>query len=197
MNQETEDIQGQSEERRQPEPAGVEGVAPAPGPENNVNELNEQLDAKQKELEEALQRYLRLAADFDNFRRRTRQELEEVRKTAAERLIGELLPVLDNFERALASARTAFPENVVTGIDMIHRQLWHVLEQSGAQLMGAAGQPFDPARHEAFEQVEADDLPEGTVIEEVQKGYLLNGKVLRPALVRVAKRPSLDDFAEV
>lgn len=197
MNQETEKIKGQPEERHQEEPAGVEGMAPAPGPENTVNEMNEQLEAKQKELEEALQRYLRLAADFDNFRRRTRQELDDVRKTAAERLIGELLPVLDNFERALASARSLFPDSVVTGIDMIYRQLWHVLEQSGAQPMDAAGQTFDPTRHEAFEQVETDDFPEGTVIEEVQKGYLLNGKVLRPALVRVAKRPSLDEFAEV
>ena len=194
MNQETESIEGQSEEQRQPGPAGVASV---PGQENTVLELNEQLEAKQQELEEALQRYLRLAADFDNFRRRTRQELEDVRKTAAERLIGELLPVLDNFERALASARTLFPENVVTGVDMIYRQLWHLLAQSGAQLMEAADKPFDPALHEAFEQVETDDALEGTVIEEVQKGYLLNGKVLRPALVKVAKRPPLDEFAEI
>ena len=171
-------------------------VAPA-GPESDVPDLNEQFEAKQQELEEALQRYLRLAADFDNFRRRTRQEMEDVRKTAAAGLIGELLPVLDNFERALATARSLFPENVATGIEMIYRQLWHVLAQSGAQPLEAVGKPFDPAFHEAFEQVETDDAPEGTVIEEVQKGYLLHGKVLRPALVKVARRPSLDEFAEV
>ncbi len=174
-----------------------EAVAPAPGCAGDTLELNEQLEAKQQELEEALQRYLRLAADFDNFRRRTRQEMDDVRKTAAERLIGELLPVLDNFERALASARSILPDNVVTGIDMIHRQLWHVLVQHGVQALEAAGKPFDPVFHEAFEQVETDDVPEGVVMEEVQRGYLLHDKVLRPALVRVSKRTSLDEFAEV
>jgi molecular chaperone GrpE len=168
----------------------------AAGPDAALD-LNEQFEAKQQELEEALQRYLRLAADFDNYRRRTRQEMEDVRKNAAEHLIGELLPVLDNFERALATARPLFPENVATGIDMIYRQLWHVLAQSGVQPVEAVGKPFDPAFHEAFEQVETDDAPEGTVIEEVQKGYLLHGKVLRPVLVKVARRPSLDEFAEV
>ncbi len=173
------------------------GAVAAAVPENDGTDLNEQFEAKQQELEEALQRYLRLAADFDNFRRRTRQEMEDIRKTAAAGLIGELLPVLDNFERALATARSLFPENVVTGIEMIYRQLWHVLAQSGVQPLEAVGKPFDPAFHEAFEQVETDDTPEGTVIEEVRKGYLLHDKVSRPALVKVARRPSLDEFAEV
>jgi molecular chaperone GrpE len=173
------------------------GGAGAAVPDNAALDLSEQLEAKQQELEEALQRYLRLAADFDNFRRRTRQEMEDVRKTAAAGLIGELLPVLDNFERALATARSLFPENVATGIDMIYRQLWHVLSQSGVQPLEAVGKSFDPVFHEAFEQVETDEAPEGTVMEEVQKGYLLHGKVLRPALVKVARRTSLDEFAEV
>lgn len=192
MSRKTENAEGQEEQRRSEQP-GQAGVAETAGPENAVLELNEQLEARQRELDEALQRYLRLAADFDNYRRRTRQEMEDVRKTAAERLICDLLPVLDNFERALATARSIFPDNVVTGIDMIHRQLWHVLAQSGAQLIEAAGEPFDPAWHEAFEQVVTGDAPEGTVVEEVQKGYLLSGKVLRPALVKVAKRPPLDE----
>jgi molecular chaperone GrpE len=166
-------------------------------PVSTTLDLNEQFEAKQQELEDALQRYLRLAADFDNFRRRTRQEMDNVRKTAAEHLISELLPVLDNFERALAAARSLFPENVVTGIDMIYRQLWQVLAQSGVQLVEAAGKPFDPAFHQALEQVETDDAPEGTVIEEAQRGYLLHGKVLRPAMVKVAKRLALDEFAEI
>lgn len=173
------------------------GAVAATGPDSDAPDLNEQFEAKQQELEEALQRYLRLAADFDNFRRRTRLEMDDVRKTAAAGLIGELLPVLDNFERALATVRSLLPENVATGIEMIYRQLWHVLAQSGAQPLEAVGKPFDPAFHEAFEQVETDDVPEGTVIEEVQKGYLLHGKVLRPALVKVARRPALDEFAEI
>ncbi len=194
MNQETNNVSRKTEnreerpgEQRQPEHSDQAGIADA-GPESLTIDLNEQLEAKQQELEEALQRYLRLAADFDNFRRRTRQELDDVRKTAAENLIIELLPVLDNFERALATARSLFPENVVTGIEMIYRQLWHVLAKSGVQAVEAAGKPFDPAFHEAFEQVETCEAPEGTVVEEVQKCYLLHGKVLRPAMVKVARK---------
>jgi molecular chaperone GrpE len=206
LSRKTENMEGQEErqrseqtgqDERQSEQPGQAGVAEMAGPESVALELNVQFEAKQRDLEEALQRYLRLAADFDNYRRRTRQEMEDIRKTAAEHLIGELLPVLDNFERALATARSIFPDNVVTGIDMIQRQLWHVLTQSGVELIEAAGKPFDPAVHEAFEQVVTDDAPEGTIVEEVQKGYLLSGKVLRPALVKVAKRPPLDEFAEV
>jgi molecular chaperone GrpE len=196
LSQETETIEDRPGEPHQPGQPDQAGAVNAAGPDAALD-LNEQFEAKQQELEEALQRYLRLAADFDNYRRRTRQEMEDVRKNAAEHLIGELLPVLDNFERALATARPLFPENVATGIDMIYRQLWHVLAQSGVQPVEAVGKPFDPAFHEAFEQVETDDAPEGTVIEEVQKGYLLHGKVLRPVLVKVARRPSLDEFAEV
>lgn len=198
MNRDTEGM-GQETETVNVRPGqpDVMGGAGAAVPDNAALDLSEQLEAKQQELEEALQRYLRLAADFDNFRRRTRQEMEDVRKTAAAGLIGELLPVLDNFERALATARSLFPENVATGIDMIYRQLWHVLSQSGVQPLEAVGKSFDPVFHEAFEQVETDEAPEGTVMEEVQKGYLLHGKVLRPALVKVARRTSLDEFAEV
>jgi len=198
LNQEKEST-SQTADNAGDRPVGPQqpGAVATAGPENECPDLNEQFEAKQRELEEALQRYLRLAADFDNFRRRTRQEMDDVRKTAAAGLIGELLPVLDNFERALATARSLLPENVATGIEMIYRQLWHVLAQSGVQPVEAVGKPFDPAFHEAFEQVETDDAPEGTVIEEVQKGYLLHAKVLRPALVKVARRSSLDEFADI
>lgn len=151
-------------------------------------DLVKMLEEKQKEFDDLSQRYLRLAADFENFRRRTRQEMEEVRRTAAERLLQEIIPILDNFERAIASARTMFPDNVVTGIDMIYRQLWNVLSQEGLQAVESTGKPFDPQYHEAFEQVETDEFPDGTVTEEIQKGYLLHGKVIRPALVKVAKK---------
>ncbi|MDH7577246.1 MAG: nucleotide exchange factor GrpE [Bacillota bacterium] len=180
--------------RNEPEhPAG------SPEPEQDESEQNEgdaqvelsrQLEVKQQELEEMWQRYLRLAADFENFRRRSQQEIDVIRRRGAEDLIRELLPVVDNFERALVSARALFPENVVTGVEMIYRQLWTVLSQAGLQVVEAGGRPFDPVYHEAFEQVETDEYPDGTVISEVQKGYLLRGKVLRPALVKVAKNTS-------
>lgn len=167
-----------------------EGDFPETG-EDPAAGLARQLEEKRQELEEMWQRYLRLAADFENFRRRSQQEIEAIRQRGTEDLLRELLPVLDNFERALASARALFPENVVTGIEMIHRQLWSVLSQAGLQPLEAREQPFDPVYHEAFEQVETDEWPDGTVICEVQKGYLLRGKVLRPALVKVAKNTSV------
>ena len=182
MSLEPENMNAELDDREKTEPE--EATA---SPEDQTIDLNEQLAAKQQELEDALQRYLRLAADFDNYRRRTRQEMDDLRKTAAEHLINDLLPVLDNFERALVSARSLLPENVATGIDMIYRQLWQVMTRAGVEEAPAEGKPFDPAFHEAFEQVETDEAPEGTVIEVVQKGFLLHGKVLRPALVKVAK----------
>ncbi len=150
-------------------------------------DLSRKLEEKEQELEEMWQRYLRLAADFENFRRRSHQEREATRQAATGDILRELLPVLDNFERALASLRTLFPDNVVTGIEMIYRQFRTVLTQAGLQPVEAVGQPFDPVYHEAFERVETDEWPDGTVTSEVQKGYLLHGKVLRPALVKVAK----------
>ncbi|KUK32197.1 MAG: Protein GrpE [Thermoanaerobacterales bacterium 50_218] len=156
-------------------------------------ELERQLKEKEAELEEVNKRYLRLAADFENFRRRMRQEMEEIRRFAARDLLQELLPVLDNFERALASARAVFPENVVTGIDMIYRQFLNVLGQNGLEPIEAVGKQFDPVYHEAFEQVDTDQWPDGSVIEEVRKGYLLHGKVLRPALVKVAKNSAAEE----
>jgi len=164
--------------------------------ERNRLELEQQLKEKEAELEEINRRYLRLAADFENFRKRTRQEIEEIRRFAAEDLLQELLPVLDNFERALASARAVFPENVVTGIDMIYRQFLNVLGQNGLKPIEAVGKQFDPVYHEAFEQVETDEWPDGSVIEEVRKGYLLNERVLRPALVKVARNSAVAEDQE-
>lgn len=158
--------------------------------------LQQQLEEKRQELEEMRQQYLRLAADFENFRRRTRQEIEEIRSFGAEQLLWELLPVLDNFERALVSARAVLPENVVTGIDMIYRQFLAVLNHAGLRCIEAVGKSFDPVYHEAFEQVETGEWPEGTAVDEVQKGYLLHGKVLRPALVRVAKKDAVTENQE-
>lgn len=159
--------------------------------------LRKQLDEMKEEMERMRNQYLRLAADFENYRRRTRQEIEEIRRTAAERLLRELLPLADNFELAIASVRSELSEKVITGIDMIYRQLLNILSQEGVEPIAAVGKPFNPAYHEAFEEVVTDEWPEGTVASEVRRGYLLGGKVLRPALVRVAKSPQLEDQPEV
>ncbi|MBU5440436.1 MULTISPECIES: nucleotide exchange factor GrpE [unclassified Paenibacillus] len=161
----------------------TETEANAEQPTEQTNEL-EQLRAL---AEENNQRLLRAQADFDNFRKRTLKEKEELAKYASMKLIDQLLPVVDNFERALQAGQDN-PEmsSFSKGVDMIFRQFLQVLEQEGLQAMNAVGQPFNPEFHQAIMQVESDDHEEGIVVEEVQKGYMLKDKVLRPAMVKVS-----------
>lgn len=152
----------------------------------SVENLQQQLAEKTALAEDYYNRMLRCQADFDNFRRRTRQEREDLLKYASEKLIIELLPVLDNFERALAAADNQ-GQDFASGVQMIHRQMQDVLAKEGLQVIAAVGEEFDPNRHEAVMQVESNDLVENTVAEEMLKGYMLQGKVIRPAMVKVAK----------
>lgn len=146
-----------------------------------------ELEKLRAESEEYQQRLLRTQADFDNFRRRTVKEKEELGKYASAKLITELLPVIDNFERALSSAGESTDASSYTkGVEMIFRQLEGVLKAEGLTPMEAEGQPFNPEFHQAIMQVESDEHEEGVVVEVVQKGYLLKDKVLRPAMVKVS-----------
>lgn len=146
-----------------------------------------ELKMARAQAEELQQRLLRAQADFDNFRRRTVKEKEELAQYASSKLVTELLPVLDNFERALAAAQTGNEEqSFVKGVDMIFRQLTQVLEQEGVKAMNAVGEPFNPEFHQAIMQVESEEHEEGIVVEEVQKGYMLKDRVLRPAMVKVS-----------
>ena len=132
-------------------------------------------------------RALRVQADFDNFRRRTLKEKEELAQYATSKLVTELLPVMDNFERALATApATPEFEAFTKGVNMIFRQLEGVLKNEGLTAMETVAQPFNPEYHQAIMQVESEEYEEGIVTEEVQKGYLLKDKVLRPAMVKVS-----------
>jgi len=152
-------------------------------------------------------RYLRVMADFDNYRRRTQREKEELAQYASMKLIGELLPVLDNFERALQTVGKADRQETANaegqpdgapagaaqteyeafrkGVEMIYRQLRQVLEADGLKAMEPVGQPFDPNVHQAVMRVPSDEYEEGTVVEVLQTGYWFKDKVLRPALVKV------------
>ncbi|MNC43097.1 heat shock protein GrpE [compost metagenome] len=139
------------------------------------------------EVEEHKQRLLRTQADFDNFRRRTQKEKEELGKYASAKLITELLPVVDNFERALStSSDNAEIASYSKGVEMILRQFEGILQAEGLTAMETVGQPFNPEYHQAIMQVESEDHEEGIVVEELQKGYLLKDKVLRPAMVKVS-----------
>ncbi|GIP48247.1 nucleotide exchange factor GrpE [Paenibacillus sp. J53TS2] len=146
-----------------------------------------ELEKLRAESEDYQQRLLRTQADFDNFRRRTVKEKEELGKYASAKLITELLPVIDNFERALSSSGESTDANsYIKGVEMIFRQLEGVLKAEGLIPMEAEGQPFNPEFHQAIMQVESDEHEEGIVVEVVQKGYLLKDKVLRPAMVKVS-----------
>lgn len=161
-------------------PASEEAFGEASGSGEEAKRLQELADEYQG-------RALRVQADFDNFRRRTQKEKEELAQYATSKLVGELLPVLDNFERAIATA-PATPEFEAfnKGVNMIFQQLEGVLKSEGLAAMETVGQPFNPEYHQAIMQVESEEHEEGIVTEEVQKGYLLKDKVLRPAMVKVS-----------
>lgn len=159
-------------------------------PEEEIRRLREALQAKTQEAEEHRERYLRGAAEFDNARKRAAREREDYTRYANESLIRELLPVLDNFSRALQAARgEAAAAAVTAGVELIQRELLRVLEKFGVTPFDSVGQPFDPERHEAIARVPAMGQPEGTVVNETARGYMLNGRVLRPAMVTVAAPP--------
>ncbi|GAB6158116.1 nucleotide exchange factor GrpE [Desulfotomaculum varum] len=163
----------------------ADNAAASDGLPDDPEELKKLLREKTSEAADNYNRALRLQADYENLRRRSRQEKEDLLKFGAEHLIKNLLPVLDNFERALASAGEG-GEKFISGVQMIHRQLYEVLTAEGLAPIPAQGEPFDPNLHEAVMQVTDTDQPENTVVEELRKGYYLKGKVIRPAMVKVA-----------
>ncbi len=155
--------------------------------EQEAEVVSPEVVALRAEIEEHKQRVLRTQADFDNFRRRTVKEKEELGKYASAKLITELLPVLDNFERAMSTTSdNAEVASYAKGVEMILRQFEGILNAEGLTAMETVGQPFNPEYHQAIMQVDSEDHEEGIVVEEIQKGYLLKDKVLRPAMVKVS-----------
>ena len=159
------------------ESAGAGAVA-APGGQPGA-------DALQKEIRDLQDQYLRSRADFENFRRRMEKEKSDYFKHALAGVMRDLLPVVDNFERALASGSEG-GEDFRKGIELIHRQLVDVLQKQGLRPIDSAGVPFDPTVHEAITSEENPDVPSNTVVEVFQKGFFLNDRLVRPALVRVS-----------
>ena len=162
---------------------------PAPTREEADTEtrLREALEEKTREAEANHDRYLRALAELDNTRKRAQREREESIRYATESLLRELLPALDNVDRAVRAARTAQEApTLLAGLELIQREMLRILEKFGVSPYTALGQPFDPEKHEAVMRVETAEHPEMTVVEETLPGYLLNGRVLRPAMVTVA-----------
>ncbi|MEH7109575.1 nucleotide exchange factor GrpE [Bacillus sp. JJ1764] len=158
-------------------------------PEVEVNPLEEKLQEiklLKEQLEAADNRYLRLQADFDNFRRRTRLEQEASEKYRAQKLATDLLPALDNFERAMQmEAENEQTKSLLQGMEMVYRSLVDALKKEGVEPIEAVGKEFDPHQHHAVMQGEDSNFGSNVVIDEFQKGYLLKDRVIRPSMVKV------------
>jgi molecular chaperone GrpE len=172
-------------------------------PENGTSQVGSQapasetppadpLEAARADAQKNRDQLLRVAADFDNYKKRSRRELGDAVKVAREDLLRELLPVFDNLERASAHAETTTDTKALAeGIAMVQRQFVDVLGKLGIERISSVGQPFDPAVHEAVQHLETNEFSPGSVAAELQAGYRTGDRVLRPALVVVAKaKPS-------
>ncbi|MDO8683193.1 MAG: nucleotide exchange factor GrpE [Armatimonadota bacterium] len=157
--------------------------------EAEIENLRSQLEAAKLTVEDEHNRYLRAVADFANFKRRRQEEYETQVRFANQELILKLLPIVDNFERALQAAQDnrSF-DALAEGVSLTLRQIYDLLNREGVQAIDAVGQEFDPMMHEAVMRVESDEYPENTVVEELEKGYTQNSRVIRPARVKVATR---------
>ncbi|MGE5305723.1 MAG: nucleotide exchange factor GrpE [Alphaproteobacteria bacterium] len=165
---------------------------------SELESLRQQLEAKEQEARTTYERLLRQAAELENFKKRTVREREEAIRFANEALIKDLLPVVDNLERAVAHAQGGGNgKPLVEGVEMVIRGLLDVLIKYGVTQIDAMGQPFDPVKHEAIAQVESENHEPNTVIEEHHKGYLFHSRLLRPALVSVSKQGKKNGRTEV
>jgi molecular chaperone GrpE len=173
-------VSSASNDAAAPGPAAAE-----PGAEASPTELLEAEVARLKE------RLLRTAADFDNFRKRSRKDIADAERRVQEDLLRSLLPTFDNLERAVAHAGTAADLKALTdGLKLVMRQFQDTLGGLGIERVATQGKPFDPAEHEAVQHVASNEVPPGAVVQELQAGYRWQGRLMRPALVVVSKPSS-------
>ena len=154
----------------------------------------EDLKSRAAKADENWERLLRTTADFENFKKRAAREKQDALKFANESLIQKLIPLLDNFDMALAAVQNgqtgAASSSLQSGINMILQQFKSALTEAGLEEVDATGQPFDPNLHEAVSQQETAEVPEGHVVQQLRKGYKLRDRLLRPASVIIAKKPT-------
>lgn len=179
MREAAESVEARSGQRRAPDPPPAEAAA-APAEASPEQELAELKD-----------RYLRLAADFENFRKRALKDREEAHHFGHQNLVKDLLPSVDNLERAVDHARKGGEAStgLLEGVELVLREIHAVLARHGVTPIDALGQPFDPALHEAMAQVPDGSKPPNTVVEVFQRGHQLRGRLLRPARVVVSRPP--------
>ncbi len=189
MNNEFDDVKEDDIEVVPPEadeesPAGEK-------PLTSVEKLVQALEQKTKEVAESNDKYLRTYADFENYRKRMQRDLADFRKYANEQLASELLSVVDHLGLALKHAAETgeTSEGLRQGVELVYKQFLDVLDKFGIKPFKAEGEPFDPAKHDAVLQVPRPDLPDNTVVQVIQDGYLYYDKILRHAKVGVSKKP--------
>ncbi len=175
----------------------VEAVREAHQDEADEEGEGSELDFVRAELAEAQERAARTLADFENFRKRSAREREDMMRFAVSESLREFLDVVDNLERALSAGGSV--DDLKMGVEMIHRQMFDLMRRSGVATIDAVGEVFDPALHEAVSRQEKADIEQPTVVSELQKGYFLHGRLLRPSRVIVAvpeSKPSKSDEDE-
>jgi molecular chaperone GrpE len=181
IEKEAEEIEVQNDESLQAQGDGDE-------PEKEFEDEDEYGNLE-KEFNEMNERFLRVSSDFRNFKKRAEKEKKDIYSYANEKLICDILPVMDNFERAILSAESenSSSEKMLKGIEMVFKQLNDVLNLNGIEKIDAAGKSFDPNFHHAVMMEETEEFDTETVVEVFQTGYILNKKVIRPSMVKVAK----------
>ncbi len=192
MSNKAKEHTGQEPPDKTPKPESGEAAC---GPEQAPLTLAqiEELKARAAKADDHWDRLLRQTADFDNFKKRAARERQEAIKFANESLLEKLVPVMDNFDMALVAASQAqsgSAESLKAGVGMIATQFKAALSESGLEEIEALGQPFDPNWHEAVSQQESPGVPEGQVVQQLRKGYKLRDRLLRPAMVIIAKNPA-------
>ena len=189
------EIQDSDEQEPSAEPAATENQTSQTPPETEpeaepeADDVTAKLQAAERQAEESYDRLLRVSAEFDNYKKRTAREMQDVVKYATEKMAKELLVVVDNLERAIEAAGAGRTEDdpMVKGIHLTLSEVLKILERHKIQPVKALGEPFDPAYHQAMMQEEVEDQPSNIVVREMQKGYTMHDRLLRPSMVVVSK----------
>lgn len=186
MQQEIDEAEAAQEDAAEgsEEEAPEKAASEASAMQEEIEALKGQVEKLTGDLQEKKDRLLRLQADFDNFRRRSAKEREEISAVVTQNFCKDMLPLLDNFERAMA-AETKDVEAFQKGVEMIFTQFQEVLKKNGLEQIEAVGQKFDPNFHQAVMRVEDPEKEDDTVAQELQKGYMVKGRVIRPSMVQV------------
>ncbi|HJL16094.1 MAG TPA: nucleotide exchange factor GrpE [Sandaracinaceae bacterium LLY-WYZ-13_1] len=181
-----------SQDAEEPEEAHPDGDEASPeGAETAEGGEGSELEALRAERDKVKDQLLRTAADFDNYRKRARKDVEQAERRGKEEVLRELLPIIDNLERAVAASADAKDvEAVRDGVQMVLKGFDDTASRIGLTRVESVGQRFDPNVHDAFQQQETDEHPPGTIVAEYQPGYMLGDRLLRPAMVVVARKPA-------